>query len=172
MGREYSELSGQILAILGVLQILSAPHYVISSVLYGMSQHRPLALLRLFEAAANITLSIILVQSHGLVGVALGTVISHFIVAGIILPRLLDRRLGLSPFAWYVGVFGRTLLAAVPMAIAATGVRYYLPSDNLLEFFAKVGVLCAIYAACVYAIVLEPEQRGVVVQRARQVLRA
>lgn len=172
MGREYGAISGQVLAILGVLQIVSAPHYVISSVLYGMSQHRPLALLRLGEAAANIVLSVILVKSHGLVGVALGTVISHVMVAGVILPRLLDARLGLSPFDWYVGVFGRTLLAAVPMAIAAVGVRHFLPSGNLLAFFAKVGVLCVIYGACVYRVVLEQEQREALVLRARQMLRA
>src|SRR5690606_16941316 len=73
MGPEFAGPSSPVLTVLALAAFFSAPQYVFSSVLYGMSRHRVIALLRIAEAAANLLLSIVLVKTIGLVGIALGT---------------------------------------------------------------------------------------------------
>lgn len=160
MGPEYMEAAGQILFVLGMLQVLSAPHYVMSSVLYGMSQHRTIALLRLGEAVIKAILSVVLVQSMGILGVAIGTAIPHVILVLAILPVSVCFKLKLGVGRYFAGVYSRPLLAALPFVAGALVVRYYLEPGNLLVFFAELAVLCAVYAAATYAIVLTPEERA------------
>lgn len=166
MGPEFMRDAGQVLLVLGLLQILSAPHYVISSVLYGMSQHRSIALVRVGEAAFNLSLSIYLVQSFGIIGVAAGTALSHSLVVLVVLPTIVRRHLGLSVGRYFTQSYLRPLLAGTPFLVAALWIERHLPPATLVEFFVQVAALCVLYAASVYVIALDRDERQAVLGRA------
>jgi O-antigen/teichoic acid export membrane protein len=162
MGDEFKDRAGEVLGVLGFTQILAAPHYVISSVLYGMSQHRSIALLRVGEATAKLTLSIVLVKSLGIMGVALGTAISHAALVLFILPVMICRRLALSLWTYFIGVYRGPLLAVMPFVAGAWLASKHLPAGNLLLFFLQVGALSALYVPCVYLLALERDEQAMV----------
>jgi O-antigen/teichoic acid export membrane protein len=164
MGPQYMESAGAVLLVLALTQIISAPHYIVSSVLYGMSKHRMMAWLRVGEAAANLGLSIYLVQKMGIVGVALGTAISHAIVVLLLLPTLVSRLMTISISQYFIRSYCRPLLAAVPFLVAALWVRNHWPAANLAVFFAQVAALCCVYVAAVYALALDPEERQMILK--------
>jgi O-antigen/teichoic acid export membrane protein len=159
MGEEFAHTAGQILFVLGLTQIISAPHYVVSSVMYGMSQHNVLGYLRIGEAVVNLTLSLLLVKPLGVLGVAIGTGVSHLIVAALILPSVITRRLGMKLRDYWWGIYGRTTLAVLPFAAGLLLVYEFVPLHNLLEFFACIGGLCVVYVACVWLLALTPAER-------------
>ena len=159
MGEEFAHTAGQILLVLGITQIISAPHYVISSVMYGMSQHNTLGYLRIGEAVANLALSILLVKPLGVLGVAIGTGASHLIVAALILPSVISKRLGMKLRDYWWGIYGRTSLAVLPFAVGLALVHQFVRLRNLAEFFACVAVLSLVYLACVWFLALTREER-------------
>lgn len=159
MGEEFAHTAGQILLVLGLTQIISAPHYVISSVMYGMSQHNTLGYLRIGEAAVNLALSILLVKPLGVLGVAIGTGASHLIVAALILPSVISKRLGMRLRDYWWGIYGRTSLAVLPFAAGLLLVHEFVHLRNLAEFFACVAVLSLLYLGCVWFLALTREER-------------
>ena len=141
MGTEFAGPSSTVLSILAAAIFLSAPQYVFSSVLYGMSRHRIIALLRIGEAAANLVLSVVLVQRIGLAGVALGTAIPSAIVVTVVLPLIAGRVVGTSLPYFYQQAYVRPLLAVAPFALVALWVRVEFPATDLVGFFARVALL-------------------------------
>ena len=63
MGPSFASLSGRVLAILGVAQLVGLPTHSFGSVLYGLGRHRIIAVTRGVEAAANLALSVLLVRN-------------------------------------------------------------------------------------------------------------
>ena len=105
VGTGYSDSHMLLLVLLGS-QIMATPINVIRGVLFGMGQVRLPALLLVFEAIANIGLSVALIWPLGLLGVALGTAIPVATIELLILlpyaarvlqmdcPTLLKRTIG------------------------------------------------------------------------------
>jgi len=86
---EYVTLSYQVLLVLLLPFTIEMIQSVALNVIYGTGQHYRLTRLNGLEAVANLVLSIVLVRSYGLVGVALGTGIplvftQLFFVSGIV----------------------------------------------------------------------------------------
>lgn len=165
MGPEFAKPSGEVLAILAVAAILSAPQYVLSSVLYGMSRHRVIAWLRIGEAIANLALSITLVQRIGLVGVALGTAIPNLVVVMLVLPQVTRRIVGIGLWEYYEKVYLRPAAAIVPFAVVAWWLRDAHKAANLAEFFLQMAALTLLYAPCAFALVLDKSERRYVLRR-------
>lgn len=165
MGEEFAAPSGQVLLVLALMQILAAPQYMISSLLYGISRHRTIAILRLIEGAANLALSIVLVKRVGLVGVALGSAIPNVIIVLGVLPTIACRFVGMRLRDYFHHVYLRPLAAIAPFTLAALWVREHLPASNLLVFFVHVAGLMCIYLPCAFFVILNADERRAVVQR-------
>lgn len=168
MGIEFAGPSSPVLAVLALAAFFSAPQYVFSSVLYGMSRHRVIALLRIGEAAANLLLSIILVQTMGLVGVALGTAIPSAIVVMLVLPAVAGRMVGVHVLRFYENAYLRPMLAITPFVVAACWVRDSYAATSLLGFFLRVGALLLLYVPFAFALVLDSTERALVLNRLRR----
>lgn len=79
--------SHQLLMILLGVQVIALPLGVLRSIMFGLGHVRGPALMYLLEAVANFTLSIILVQRIGIMGVAIGTAVPIVVVElGLLLP--------------------------------------------------------------------------------------
>lgn len=107
--------SQTILLILLAGQLIGTPMRVVTSVLFGMGEVRRPSLIYVLEALANFALSLSLISTLGLVGVALGTVIPLCIVElGLLLPFAL-KRLEFSPRRLLTDVAGPQLAPLVAL---------------------------------------------------------
>jgi len=159
MGPEYGALSGQVLVILAITHLLALPHYAIGNVLYGLARHKVLAIMRIFEATANLVLSVILVQSLGIVGVALGTAVTHVIAVVLILPTIACRIVGLPVLRFYYHAYLRTSLAGLPFAVLCWLADRRFPATGLASFFAQVTVMMPVFLLPVWFLVVDAEER-------------
>ena len=159
MGPEYAELSGKVLFVLAVSQILSLPHYTVSSILYGISKHNIIAYLHVLEAIANLALSIILVQSMGIIGVAFGTAIPHIIVVMLILPVIISKILNMNYFTYILSSYVSPLISIIPFTAACYWVNTYYPASNLLYFFMEVILLLPVYGVTAWYLSFTKEER-------------
>lgn len=64
-----------LIVILTLASLIDTSQWPAGSVLQGIARHQPIAIMSLGSALANLTLSIVLIKSLGLLGVALGTFI-------------------------------------------------------------------------------------------------
>jgi O-antigen/teichoic acid export membrane protein len=160
MGPEYGPSAGAVLAVLTVGHLLGLPYYTIAGVLYGLGRHRVVAITRVIEGAANLALSIVLVRRLGLVGVAIGTVIPHILVVGLVLPWTIPRYLNVSMREYYVSVYGRPLVSAVPFALACWAIAARVQPQNLWMFALAVAAALLVYVIPCWLIALTPVERG------------
>ncbi|QDT43103.1 Polysaccharide biosynthesis protein [Gimesia alba] len=127
-----------ILMILLGARIVALPVSTFRSVLYGMGNVKIPSLIYMGEAVANLILSVILIQSLGLVGVALGTAIPILIAElGIILPYAM-KKLNIT-----AGQLLRTAIGpTVAPLLVLLGYSYYLPHffEIRNSWFTLVGV--------------------------------
>lgn len=111
-----------------VLWILGASYAVAMaqtpgiSAMYAMNRHRAYALANTLEGVANLALSLALISSYGIIGVALGTAIPQFVHKGFVQPVYVSRIVGV-PLRRYVlaCVPGATAGAVVVGAVIASG---------------------------------------------------
>ncbi len=88
MGAEFADLSGRVLKILAVTVLFSASASVGSSVMLGISRHKPLVAIHLAEGLCNLGLSIFLVKRIGIIGVAWGTLLPNLLTSVFFVPWL------------------------------------------------------------------------------------
>lgn len=160
MGNEFANPSGVVLIVLAITQLISAPHYVMATLLFGTSRHRIIAFLRVGEAIANVSLSILLVKPLGLVGIALATLIPHVIVVLVILPAHVCPMVGLTVGKYFTSTYGRPLLASAPFAFGAWVVARSDPPSSFLRFFAELGALSLMYIVMAYFVAFTPAERA------------
>lgn len=171
MGPEFAGPAGEVLVVLGLTMIVATPSFVTSMVLYGISRHNIAAYLKIGEAVVNLSLSIVLVQSMGIVGVAIGTAIPHAIVGTLILPILTCRAIGHPLAKFYTGAFVGPLLAGAPLVLGELWIRNNVTFSGLIPFFACIAVLCVGYVLLVLVLALNKKERALVlsyVHRRRQ----
>lgn len=127
-----------ILMILLGARIVALPVSIFRSVLYGMGKVKIPSLIYMGEAVSNLILSLILIQSLGLVGVALGTAIPILIAElGIILPYAM-KKLNITAGQLLRTAIGPTL---APLLVLL-GYSYYLPQFFEIHnsWYTLVGV--------------------------------
>ena len=162
MGPEYAGTAGSVLAVLAMGHLVGLPYYMISGVLYGLGRHRVVAWSRVFEGAVNLSLSVILVQQYGVLGVAIGTLVPHIVVVGGVLPSLLPRWIPLDLRAYYVSTYVRPLAAATPFLLACAFISREVVPSSFLIFFASVAVALPLYFAPVWVLALTADERRTV----------
>lgn len=147
VGEEYAG-SADIVLILISASILEVCLFPASSVLQGMGRHRPLAIFAAGSAVLNLTLSIILVHSMGVTGVALGTLFATAVEALVVTPYALSvNRVPISVAAREV--FVPAALPAVPLIVALFALRELVDPSSLATVIA-VGATGAPIYACGY----------------------
>jgi O-antigen/teichoic acid export membrane protein len=145
MGQQYSHVSGTILQILLISQFFTIANSTGGQIAYGIDKHKSVATCAAVEAIFNLTLSLILVKTMGLYGVAWGTSISMVIVHMIFWPRFVKRELGVSAFTYLWEGWAKITLCAIPFAIASVLVDRYLHVTSMVAFFAQVLLTLPVY---------------------------
>src|SRR5690606_39145273 len=95
MGPEYAAASGGVLAILAWPLLLHAATHATGGLMMATGRHKPMIPAMLIEAGANLALSIALVRTMGIAGVAWGTAIPSLVSSFVFWPIYLQRSLEL-----------------------------------------------------------------------------
>lgn len=127
--------------------------------MYAMHKHHFYALATMFEALANLGLSLVLVQKYGMMGVALGTMVPMLIVKVIVMPLYVSRILQISLRDYVRPMSGSVLVSGLIVAIS-----YYcdLGSSVALPLYALAGEVAAaglIYIAGCYFLANADQRR-------------
>jgi O-antigen/teichoic acid export membrane protein len=139
MGPEYAGLSGRVLWILSLGLIFFAADQVATSIMLGLNKHRLVVLVVCAEAVCNVTLSMALVRSMGIFGVAWGTTLPSLAVSLLFWPWYMNRALGISIRDYLVSTWLRPAAAAIPFGLLTYGIERWQPAPNLAIFFSQVG---------------------------------
>ena len=132
-------------------------------VMYAMGKHGFYARITIMEAVANLTLSLILVQSYGMIGVALGTAIPFFVVKLFVMPPYVCRQLKLSLKKYY-GEMGRLVFVAglchIPFFILVT----YVEINSYQGMFVSGVIYYLLYGWCLLRFLLPAADRNYLIE--------
>lgn len=159
-----------LVVILTLSSFIDTSQWPAGSILQGMARHRPLAVLSSAAALLNLALSIALVRSFGLVGVALGTLIPTTIIClGFILPFTMQV-IGISVREALENIFLPALLPAVPMAVVLYGLQQALKPSSVLAIMVVAGVGVLVYVIGYISIGANTTERQVLRSYARSTM--
>lgn len=145
MGAPYGPSSGHVLQILVVAQVFVLANATSLGIAYGMARHRNVAVWAVFEAFANLALSVVLVRRLGINGVAWGTLIPSLIVSVFLWPPYICSVLQVSMWRYIRDAWIRTALPALPFAFACSFAEKYWPSDRLFVFLLQNVALLPLF---------------------------
>jgi O-antigen/teichoic acid export membrane protein len=148
VGIAYAPYAGLVLLLVGA-SLFDTLMWPAGSILQGMARHRWLAISAIASGLVNLAISITLVKTLGLIGVALGTLI----------PTSLECLLFVTPYAMRViGINLRTALKeiylpviapALMMSIVLFGLRYLVNPVGMLSLLA-VGFIGLLVYVTIY----------------------
>jgi O-antigen/teichoic acid export membrane protein len=143
IGEDYRDAYWPLVILIGSLAVWLMQWPSIS-VLYATAKHRFYAYLSLGEAAANVGLSVVLVQFYGMIGVSLGTAIPLVVCTLLAQPRYVCRTLELELGAYYREL-GRAALLAI---LYQSPLFIYIYSGESSSLMLTATIACAYYPVC------------------------
>src|ERR1700722_11952598 len=152
MGPQYSPIAGTVLQILLISQFFNAAGSTPASLMMAIGKHKPVAIAASISAALNLFLSIVLVKTIGLYGVAWGTSIATSIIYLCFWPRYVRKVLGVPIRTYLWTGLGKITACSIPFAIACGAADKFWHPHSLVTFFAQVLVTLPVYAISVLAV--------------------
>jgi len=160
MGPQYAELSGKVLQILTLAMLFYMGNGSVGSVMLGISRHKVLVPLALGEGLCNLALSVILVRSMGVTGVAWGTTIPSLAAHLLFWPWYARPVLGIPVCRYLPVTWIRPGIAVLPFAVFSYFINRFWPAPNLFVFFAQVGAALLLYIPSFWYSCLSDSQRS------------
>ena len=147
IGPSFVEPSGRVLQVLMISFLLYLPvRGVALPILLGFGQPARPAIALLGMGVVNLVLSIALVGSMGIFGVALGTAITNVLFAAVILV-MACRALGVGVGEYLAYVTGRTLVGALaPLALLAW-LKYGLHVEGIVPLVLAGVAMVVVFAS-------------------------
>lgn len=142
MGSEYGEQGREVIQILAVGYGAYLSQIVANSILKGMSRHKIFSYVLAGEAVVNLLLSIVLSQSYGIRGVALGTAIPLLVVNMVLVPVYCCHVLGLKYTRYIMETFGAQAGFTLILAMSFAWHPFYVKSYAGLIIYSG-GILVA-----------------------------
>ena len=168
VGAEYAEYSNLVI-ILAVASLIDTSTWPAGFILQGMARHSPLAAMTIGSGIANLTLSILLVNRLGLMGVALGTLIATTVIClGFVTPYAM-RVIGASARDMYTKVLVPSLLPIIPMGFIMIILRELLQPASLLTILMLAAVGPLVYFSVYLFLGANEFERGVVRKLAEEI---
>jgi len=159
MGASYSELSGHVLWILSVPWLFGAGASVVASGILGIGQHKRVVPFALAEGLGNLVLSIALVKSMGILGVAWGTAIPNLAISMFFWPWYIRRTIGIPIRVYAYSLWLRPAMAMLPFAVCTLAANRWWHAPTLLFFFAQVAAVLPSALLGVWYLGLQAEER-------------
>jgi O-antigen/teichoic acid export membrane protein len=163
MGDDYATLSGDVLWILSLALWFAVGYQIVVGIMMGISRHAGLVPAFMIEAVCNIVLSVVLLQTYGIIGVAWGTTAPRLVASIIFAPWYVQRVMGIPVTRFWFTVWIRTGTAMVPFAFASWFIEQRWPADNLIFYFAQVAATLPLAALGAWIFSLTAEEKSRVV---------
>ncbi|UCD94160.1 MAG: polysaccharide biosynthesis C-terminal domain-containing protein, partial [Candidatus Zixiibacteriota bacterium] len=150
---------------IGVLRILifagafTFPQIIANSVLLGVSKHRLTFYILGSEAVANLVLSLILVQSFGIAGVAWGTAIPQLIIYIFVYPRVFYKAMEANVRDFYITAAKSAAYSIVFVLPAAYIMYKLLMPDSWLYLIIDCLVVTGVMIAGLVGVILDESDR-------------
>lgn len=145
VGPEYSRYS-PIVVILALAGLAEISHWPGGLILQGIARHRLLALAYICAAFANLGISILLVRSYGLIGVALGTLIPSTALSVCFVWPYAARVLDVPTRDLLQQVFLPAFWPLIPMLIVIYGAGRVVELSGFIPTVIAGGMALATYA--------------------------
>ncbi len=146
LGPQFSQTSGVILQILLISQFFTIANATAGQIAYGVDKHKTVALWAAVEAVFNLALSIVLVKTIGIYGVAWGTSISQVVIHLIFWPRYVKKELDVPIRQYLWEGWTKITLCSIPFGIASALVDKYWHASSKIVFFGQVFATLPVYA--------------------------
>jgi O-antigen/teichoic acid export membrane protein len=158
MGEAFAS-SAQILTILTIAILSHLMLMPSETILLGMGRHRVIARLMIAQALANLVLSLALVRTLGIRGVALGTLapMVFFMFAGLFIYYRYHFHVSLGEYLRRS--VPAPVLAQIPFIAAIFLLKRYLPPTSLAMFFIEVALAFIPYGALAFFFFLNSAER-------------
>ena len=142
---------------------------IAGQILTGAGRVRTVATALISGSVLNLAVSFSLIRTHGLVGVAIATVVASIVVDLVAMPLLLQRLLGFSILRLARRAYARPGAAAVLMALTFVAIRRGGQPDNWFQLISQ-GIAAAIASiAVLFAVgITASERRRFVLQPVRR----
>jgi len=160
MGPQYAISSGNVLIILTITHLFSLAQYTTGNILLGISRHKIAAYCHGIEAIFNLILSILLVKSLGIIGVAIGTAVPHLIVVVIIFPIVISRVVGLGFWDYIKQSYIPPFFAAIPFIAGLYIMNILFPAASLLIFFSQIFMLLPLFIVAAWYLSFNKKERA------------
>ncbi|OGC77430.1 MAG: hypothetical protein A2145_06785 [candidate division Zixibacteria bacterium RBG_16_40_9] len=165
MGPSYADKSYLILVIMLIPQIYCFSQFSTEEILLGTGRHKLFAMVTVAEAVTNLILSIILIKTYGIIGVALGTLIPA-IIFRVLLSPLFIRQITRSSFTSYLREsLLPPFLICVPVVIIAIILDRWLTAESLFEIGLQGLLLLLVYYLLAWMFVIEKPIKDSVLNR-------
>jgi len=149
-----------VLHVLIVSVTFTLPLLLGNAVLLGISRHKLAFALTGCEALAKVILSLILVRSYGLMGVALGTAIPQLIIYTVVYPIAFQRAIGANLANYYRRSASSLGLAALLLVPVAFVMHKLWPPHDWPTLILDCVVVTVIMMVGLLRYVLHPDDRA------------
>jgi O-antigen/teichoic acid export membrane protein len=168
VGPDFAD-SALVLQILAVTVIVRVGSATANTVLKGTGKHRLVALALVGTAVVNLALSLVLVRTHGLMGVAIGTLLPVLVMCILVLFPAGCHRLGIPlSQAWRESVWP-ALWPATAMTAFSLVTSPFVPASLMLTA-VQMGLTVLVYVVTFGAFAVSPDERRVFLSRARDLI--
>ena len=152
--------SYQVLAILLVSQLLVLSQYGVTLVLYGLAKHEILAHVNIIIAAANVLLSIILVQYWGLIGVALGSAVPMCLLRLVFIPKRVFSIINMKFIVFFREIILPVFSILLMYGLLLMFLKYKIETSTWFGFILTLGISLILYVAIFYFIGLRRHEKA------------
>jgi O-antigen/teichoic acid export membrane protein len=158
MGVEYLD-AYDVLLVLMIGAVVTTIQITSKSLLYGLSKHPMYALMVSVEGVANLVLSLILVRTHGIVGVALGTTIPAIIVNLFVLPAYANQVIGMPLWKYTRTVAAVVFVGGAVLLVCWFAVRNYITMSYMRIALLGAATSVAFVLVCLFVLLSRDERR-------------
>ena len=171
MGPAYAATSGRVLAILALPLLFHGGSHGIGGIMLGLGKHKPMVPAMLGEAAANVVVSIALIQTMGIEGAAWGTAIPS-VASSLFFWPLYTRRAVEIPLTVYIKeIWLRPWIAMVPFMLLTVLIDRFWTPQALWMFFAQVSLCVAPTVAMFWWVFFTPTEREALLAKTSRAFR-
>jgi O-antigen/teichoic acid export membrane protein len=152
--------AGSVLLILALAHLFHNLPTVARQILFGMNKNNLLALTSAIDAALKIVLSLVLVRTHGLIGVAVGTLIPMFLMSGVAVPMVVGRLLGVKALDFFrTAALSNLVVTAVSVGLG-TAALHYGPLEGWYKVVGGAVLVTLLHGAMTWSFILDAETRA------------
>jgi O-antigen/teichoic acid export membrane protein len=165
-----TEISPTLIAILVSNVLLTASLWTSGIMLLALNRIRWVVALNLLEVFIEVALITWLAPQHGLLGIAIASLIANVLVGlGLEIP-LLCRTLNINAGEFFSATFGRLTFAAGPLVFSAFILSRVLPTNGVLHSILAVAALCSLWLLLLYFIGTSRDERQTLGRYAKSLL--